>query len=320
LTRRALSRLRPLAATFALAGCSQLLDIQDAHVDPGLTQGNAGKAGASSSTDAGRGGDGQGGTSLSPAGGTTSGGRGGSGGDAGSDDDGGAPPATGGTGTAGSGQAGSGGGAGKGGSDAGGKGGKGGTAGTGNTTGEAGGGNEPELTLCERYCDSVMTNCKARYEQYLDFPACISVCLAMTPGTPGDRDVDTVECRLRQADFAESEPFVYCASAGPLGAGECGSNCATYCNLIQSTCTPETTEVNTERSYFDSTEQCLSECTALVADDNTPDQYTTSASVDPVCFMGNHVYCRMYHVTSAIIEGAPDEHCPHAMGAAPCAD
>jgi hypothetical protein len=319
LTAARLFGWRPLAATFVIAGCNQLLDVQDAHVDPTLLATAAGKAGASSMTDAGRGGDGQGGTGLPQTGGSANAGRGGSSGDAGSDnEDGGAPPSTGGTGTAGAGNQGAQ--AGSGGKGGGGKGGAG-NGGTGNTTtGEAGGDSEPELTLCERYCDAVMTNCKGRYEQYRDFPGCVDVCRAMTPGSPGDRDVDTVECRLRQAGFAESEPFVYCASSGPLGAGECGSNCATYCNLIQTACTPETTEGNLEPSYFDTTEDCLAACTALVPDENTPDQYTTSAAVDPVCFMGNHVYCRMYHVTSAIVEGAPDEHCPHAMGASPCSN
>jgi hypothetical protein len=314
----ALPRLRPLAATFLVAGCSQLIDIQDAHVDPTLSPVPAGKAGAASS-DAGRGGDGQGGSALPQTGGTTNAGRGGSTNEAGTDgnDDGGAPPSSGGSSSAGKGgQSGSGGSAGSSGGATGGKG----NAGSGTVTGEAGGDTEPELTLCERYCDAVMTNCKGRYEQYRDFPGCVDVCKAMVPGSPGDRDVDTVECRLRQAEFAESEPFVYCASSGPLGAGECGSNCATYCNLMQTTCTPETTEGNLDPSYFDSTEDCLAACTGLVDDENTPDQYTTSASVDPVCFMGNHVYCRMYHVTSALVEAAPDEHCPHAMGASPCAN
>jgi hypothetical protein len=295
-------------------GCNQLLDVQDAHVDPTLVPASGGSAGAAGASNAGTGATG--GTAPG-VGGATIAGRGGSDAEAGAEgnDDGGAPPATGGKGSAGSnGQAARGGGAG---SSAAGGGGAG-SGGTGNTTGEGGSG-EPEVTLCERYCDAVMTNCKGRYEQYPEFSQCVQVCQRMAPGEPGDRDVDTVECRVRQAGFAKSEPFVYCQSSGPLGAGECGSNCVSYCNLMQTTCTPQSTQGNPEPSYFDTVADCLSSCTALVPDESTPDQYTTSPEVEPVSFIGNHVYCRTYHVTSAIVEGAPDEHCPHAMGAAPCA-
>jgi hypothetical protein len=307
------SRLRPAALTaLVLLGCNQLLDVQDAHVDPTLDPVNAGKGGAGSTSDAGTagtlGGSGNGGAAGGTGGtDTETGGEG--------NDDGGAPPSSGGKGSGGDGAHAAHGGSS--GSAATGSGGAG-NGGTGNTTTGEGGTGEPTLTLCERYCDAVMTNCKARYEQYSEFSHCVNVCRTMEPGEPGDRDKDTVECRLRQAGFAATEPFVYCKSSGPLGAGECGSNCVSYCNLMQRTCTAESTEGNLEPSYFDSTEACLSSCTGLVADENTPDQYTTSATVDPVCFMGNHVYCRAYHVTSAIVEDAPDEHCPHAMGADPC--
>jgi hypothetical protein len=294
-------------------GCNALLDVQDAHVDPTLLPANAGKAGSGSTSDAGTSGT-MGGSS--PGSGGTTAGTAGSGNENGGEgnDDGGATSSGGNTsgGKGGTTHAGSGGAttAGSGGAN----------GGTGNTSTGEGGNGEPTVTLCERYCDAVMTNCKTRYEQYLDFSQCVDVCRVMEPGEPGDRGVDTVECRLRQAGFAKSEPFVYCASSGPLGAGECGSNCVSYCNLMQRACTAESTEGNLEPSYFDTNEACLSSCSGLVADENTPDQYTTSATVEPVSFIGNHVYCRAYHVTAAIVEGAPDEHCPHAMGGDPCAD
>jgi hypothetical protein len=315
LNRRAGVHFRSFAAAALVAlGCNQLLDVQDAHVDPTLVAMRGGSAGASNTGDAGKGGvSGVGGTGGNA--GSVSAGSGGSLGDAGSEgmDDGGAPASTGGKATGGKGGQGA-----QGGGSA--NGGKAGTGTGGSIVGNAGTGEEPELTLCERYCDAVMTNCKGRYEQYREFSECVNVCKSMTPGSPDDRDVDTVECRLRQAGFAKTEPFVYCKSSGPMGAGECGSNCITYCNLMQRTCTAESTEGNVEPSYFDTTEACLSSCTALTPTESTPDQYTTSATADPPCFMGNHVYCRAYHVTSAIIEDAPTEHCPHALGADPCAD
>lgn len=315
-----MSAWRPAVLTaFAALGCNELLDVEDARVDPTLLPSRGGSAGTVSTNDAGKGGSGGTGGTSPATGGSSSAGRGGSGEEAGADgmEDGGAPPSSGGKGSAGAeafihgGKAGS--------SSAGSAGA--GTAGRGGGgAGTAGTSGEPMLTLCERYCDAVMTNCKGRYEQYRDFSQCVDVCRVMDAGSTGERDVDTVECRLRQAGFAASEPFQYCKSSGPLGAGECGSNCASYCNLMQKACTSESTEGNLEPSYFDTTEDCLSSCTALVPTESTPDEYTSSATADPPSFVGNHVYCRAYHVTSAIVEGAPDEHCPHAWGAEPCVD
>src|SRR5690349_11508328 len=85
---------------------------------------------------------------------------------------------------------------------------------------ETGSGGAPaEPTLCERYCDQISSNCTGKYEQYRTFDQCVAVCKRLPEGEPEDDEVNTVSCRLRQAEFAASEPFVYCKSAGPLGAG-----------------------------------------------------------------------------------------------------
>lgn len=184
---------------------------------------------------------------------------------------------------------------------------------------EPGNGGAPsEPSLCERYCDVVSTNCKGKYEQYRTFDQCVEVCKRLPPGEAGDDDINTVECRMRQAEFAESEPFVYCKSAGPLGAGRCGSNCISYCSIMQATCTAESTAGNLELSYFASTQECIGACGALPADELGPQQYSSSASAEPSSFVGNNIYCRTYHVTAAIEQNTPDEHCPHAMGGDPC--
>ena len=171
---------------------------------------------------------------------------------------------------------------------------------------------------CEGYCDAVMTNCKGKYEQYRTFDQCVQVCKKLPEGTAGDHDVNSVQCRIRQADFAESEPFVYCKSAGPLGAGKCGSNCVSYCSFMQSTCTDQSTAGNLELSYFADSQDCLSACGAIPAHEDDPAQYSSSATASPSCFVGNTVYCRMYHVAAALEQDTPDEHCPHAMGGDPC--
>jgi len=175
-----------------------------------------------------------------------------------------------------------------------------------------------EATTCESYCDAVLSNCKGKYEQYRNFEQCIEVCKRLAPGDAGDENVNSVECRIRQAHFAESEPFVYCKSAGPLGAGKCGSNCVSYCSLMESTCTASSTAGNSELSYYNSSQDCLSACTALPADPNGPVQYSSSPTVEPSSFIGNNVFCRTYHVAAALEQDAPTEHCPHAMGGDPC--
>jgi hypothetical protein len=180
------------------------------------------------------------------------------------------------------------------------------------------GGAPPAPSICERYCDKVTSNCKGKYEQYRTFDQCVEVCKRMPAGADGDDDVNTIACREKQADFAESEPFVYCKSAGPLGAGRCGSNCISYCALMQSTCTAESTEGNLEESYFETSQACVESCNAIPADETGPTQYSSSANVEPSSFVGNTVYCRTYHLAAALEQDTPDEHCPHAMGGDPC--
>lgn len=206
----------------------------------------------------------------------------------------------------------------------------GGSATGGSTAGPHGGGSDssagsmsaagaPSMpSRCESYCDAVTSNCKGQYEQYLNFDQCIEVCKRLPPGSAGDENVNSVECRIRQAEFAQSEPFVYCKSAGPLGEGRCGSDCISYCSLMQATCTPASTAGNLEPSYFADSAACLAACTGLPEDPAGPVQYSSSATVSPSCFVGNNVFCRTYHVAAALKDDAPTEHCPHAMGGDPC--
>ncbi len=175
-----------------------------------------------------------------------------------------------------------------------------------------------EPDLCERYCDQVTRVCKGKYEQYRTFDQCVRVCQRLPPGEMGDKDTNTASCRMRQAELAEGEPFVYCKSAGPLGEGKCGSNCISYCGLMQQACTVASTAGNLEPSHYSSSEACLSACTALPEAAEASVHYSTSALAEPTSFVGNNVFCRTYHVAAAIEQDAPDEHCPHAMGGDPC--
>lgn len=180
----------------------------------------------------------------------------------------------------------------------------------------------PAASLCQRYCDAVMTNCKGKYQQYRSFGQCLEVCKRLPAGEKGKEEkTNTVECRLRQAEFADGEPFGYCKSSGPLGADKCGSNCESYCSLMEATCTAESTAGNTEASFFASTDACSAACAAIPKHDDDPTEYSAySDSNDPYSFVGNTIYCRTYHLAAGLEQDAPDEHCPHAMGGDPCVE
>jgi hypothetical protein len=191
------------------------------------------------------------------------------------------------------------------------------SAGTNESSAGAGGGDMPPST-CEAYCDVVLKNCTGKYEQYRTLGQCLSVCQRLPVGSPGDENVNSVECRIRQARIADGEAFLYCKSAGPLGEGRCGSNCEAYCSLMTIECTKDSTATNLELSYFDSNEACMSNCTAMAVDPSGPTQYSSSATNEPSALTGNNVYCRAYHVAAGIEQDEATEHCPHAMGGYPC--
>lgn len=274
-----LGRSTLLAASALLtlsAACTQVLDIQDAWIDPSLSGG--------SDTS-------NGGTSSLPSGGA---------------------PSSGGAGKGGSGHNHGGGATNQAGTSA-----DGATAGSDVANAGAGGSAEPAST-CDVYCDSVIANCTGKYEQYRTREQCLEVCKRLPEGAPGDDNVNTVECRIRQAHFAESEAFYYCKSAGPLGEGRCGSNCESYCSLMSATCTASSTAGNIELSYFENTAACLANCVGMDADPSGPTQYSSSATIEPNSLIGNNIYCRTYHVAAGIEQDSASEHCPHAMGGDPC--
>ncbi len=278
MSQRSFVCLALLAGLSLVPGCSQLIGIEDAHVDGSLAASEASVAGSSTTA----------GSSVLPSAGTgatstQTHNHGGTGNEP-------APTVAGDTGTGGEPD----------------------HSGTGGAPAEA--------SLCERYCELVTTHCKGKYEQYRTFDQCVEVCKRLPSGEAGDDDVNTVSCRLKQAEFAEAEPFVYCKSAGPLGAGRCGSNCISYCSLMQVTCTAESTAGNLEASYFESSQACVADCTGIPTSDAGPVQYSSSASAEPSSFIGNNVYCRTYHLAAALEQDTPDEHCPHAMGGDPCID
>ena len=68
--------------------------------------------------------------------------------------------------------------------------------------GEAG---SPPQSLCESYCTTVSASCQGPFAVYTSYEACLAVCALLPEGKPGDRNVNTVECRLHAASIASSE-------------------------------------------------------------------------------------------------------------------
>jgi hypothetical protein len=163
----------------------------------------------------------------------------------------------------------------------------------------------PGDTLCGRYCASLSLNCIEGNQQYASEMACLAVCAVLEPGAPGDASGNTVECRLGRAELAGStgEPSNYCFSAGPGGAGVCGSNCEGFCRIMTATC-----------SELGTNAECLETC-SLVPDRSLPPEsepYNTASQA------GNSLQCRLFHVSAASLD--PPGHCAHAAGATPCND
>ncbi len=159
-------------------------------------------------------------------------------------------------------------------------------------------------TLCERYCGAVTQNCTGAFAVYANYDNCLAVCALLPEGMEGETEHDTVGCRFTASLFAPTEVAYYCPAAGPGGNGVCGTDCEGYCQLLVGVCS-EYSEV--ELKY----DECKKSCAEL--------QDLGTYTVDPTAelYEGNHVQCRLYHV-SAAATGDTEAHCQHALGASPC--
>lgn len=161
-----------------------------------------------------------------------------------------------------------------------------------------GGGDAGPTTPCGAYCNAVMANCTAQFQQYRDQTTCLAVCSHLPLGTAGEDTGDTVACRLThaQAVTGTGEPGTECPVAGPGGSGVCGSNCDGYCTLMHTICADK----------FATIPDCETACSGV------PDLGGYNSSIEG----GNSIQCRLYHVSAASL--VPSTHCPHAAGEAIC--
>jgi hypothetical protein len=219
-------------------------------------------------------------------------------------------PAPGGGGSTGAGSGGTGGGVSP---DAGGStstsvGGSAGSAGSG-AAGSSGAASLPDVPLCDRYCAAVQANCDDANKQFASLEACAAVCATLDAGTPGVLG-NTVECRLARANLAGTtgEVSEYCHSAGPGGAGVCGSDCEGFCSVMTPTC-GDAPEVG---ANFADRRACLSACGEVPDLSGPPDNLLYNITIQT----GDSIQCRLYHVTAATLDATT--HCRHAAGLANC--
>jgi hypothetical protein len=158
--------------------------------------------------------------------------------------------------------------------------------------------------LCKTYCDTVLRACPSdtsgkTFAVYDSRSSCERHCALLPAGTAGDEAGNSIACRLTNARIADAFPgerATACPAAGPGGDGICGDNVESYCTLAIATC-----------GAYDSVGQCVRE-SAQVPDLGGFD----ISQVD-----GDSLQCRLYHLQAALV--SPVTHCPHALGASPCA-
>lgn len=149
--------------------------------------------------------------------------------------------------------------------------------------------------VCDRYCTSVIKSCGVILRQYRDDKECHEACALMTPGSEGDKNVDTVQCRIAQAAIATNKD--QCVAAGPFGGGLCGARCDAFCNLVQGNCASQGANAP-YASKADCTEACL----------KFRFEPTAGEGPDPV-LEEDTLNCREFHFMLSLNDKV--NHCPH---------
>jgi hypothetical protein len=178
------------------------------------------------------------------------------------------------------------------------------SAGDNSSAGAAGGETGPS-PKCQDYCTKIGNLCTTPNSAYADITTCLGICRLFPPGEAIEKTGNTLACRLNQLNnqLITGEPSTLadtCANAGPGGAGVCGSNCESYCQLYQAACQEDQPQLEGTPQY-DAT-QCKAACEGLrdTGSFDTDSNYT-----------GDTLQCRLVHTSAATVN--PKEHCAHAQ-------
>lgn len=166
---------------------------------------------------------------------------------------------------------------------------------------------EPQSAQCKTYCDLAMGTCQGDDALYASREECDLTCPGFRAnGIDGEKDGNTVQCRIQHLKFAATAPTQHCPHGGPTGAGVCvdGNNpCRIYCAQIQETCSLG------DAVQYESIQECEAECLNFRTDGGPGD--TT----------GNTVQCRSSFVFQPPPMLTPVQACAEAgAGSQSCQD
>jgi|SRR5579859_1758205 len=176
------------------------------------------------------------------------------------------------------------------------------------TGGEAG----PAPLNCTSYCAAVMSECTGANAQYLSTDACVNACANFPVGTAADTSGNTLGCRTYHAMLAATMPIPHCWHAGPYGYGACGDECAGFCLLATTWCTPAGGFDGGAPPYTNDT-TCLTSCAGY----KQIDAADGGVGLDGGFYAqgpgsGNTLDCREYHLGASLKGGADQQlHCQH---------
>jgi hypothetical protein len=171
----------------------------------------------------------------------------------------------------------------------------------------------PRKPLCQEYCSTVTRACTEEYAVYGNEAQCLAVCGLLEEGTASDGVGNTVGCRLNAARDISTEP-ADCRFAGPGGAGVCGDNCDSYCELMSHGCGTD----DYKAYWLDDLEQCKRKCRGLPDLDldgelESDDSRYSALNNNARDHDGDTVQCRLFHASVANTSvGGPAGHCWHA--------
>jgi hypothetical protein len=164
---------------------------------------------------------------------------------------------------------------------------------------------------CQDYCDTVTRQCTDDYAVYAGVDQCLATCGNLPEGTSKDVSGDTVGCRHNAAaSIVESTD---CAIAGPGGAGVCGDNCESYCQLMSQACAdPEYSSF-----WLADVDLCVKQCQGLRDRDHDPENSATDSRFSAKSSAardhnGDTVQCRLFHASAASSPFGAAAHCWHA--------
>ncbi|MEY4548422.1 MAG: hypothetical protein RL685_4617 [Pseudomonadota bacterium] len=189
---------------------------------------------------------------------------------------------------------------------------------------------------CEKYCKIVTTACTGQNRVYEDKAQCLETCReTMTPGEPGDQELDTIRCRRYHAYFSLDLPENHCLHASATGDGHCGKeNCTGYCRVLQQACDSDfQREFGATTTAEGALSTCIEACLPVEGGRDgltgfARDEFAVPASglryaLDPPP-TGNTLLCRSYSAvqalsTDAILEPMiKSRFCTAAFGGTGC--